>query len=224
MPTNHVVQQGDSALSLSEQYGLFALTIWEDPANAALREQRDDMNILLPGDVVVIPDKRIKYETRETGKEHPFRRKGLPALFRLQVFDRNIPRANQTYTLSVDGTEMNGTTDGQGILEHYLPAQSKEGELLIGEDQFRVRLQFGHLDPVNETAGIQKRLNNLGHECGEPDGEMNAATKAALRAFQRAHGLQESGEADTATRAKLKEIHDNPNEFPHRQPDGGAAP
>src|SRR5258708_29736807 len=100
MAVRHTVQQGESVISLSEQYGLFAETIWDDPANAALRKNRPDMNVLLPGDVVVIPDKRPRLEKRETGARHKFRRKGIPALFRLQVYDMHHPRATQNYTLT----------------------------------------------------------------------------------------------------------------------------
>ena len=127
MPINHTVCQGDSVISLSETHGLFAVTIWNDPGNAGLRQKRTDMNVLMPGDVVVIPDKRPRLEKRPTGQTHRFRRKGIPAIFRFQIFDMHIPRANQHYTLTVDGVELKGTTDGSGILEEYIPAQAKEG-------------------------------------------------------------------------------------------------
>jgi N-acetylmuramoyl-L-alanine amidase len=84
MPINHTVSQGDSVISLSEVHGLFAVTIWNDQGNAGLRQKRTDMNVLMPGDVVVIPDKRPRLEKRPTGQTHRFRRKGIPAIFRFQ--------------------------------------------------------------------------------------------------------------------------------------------
>src|SRR4051812_14800731 len=102
MPVTHTVEEGDSVLSLSERHGLFALTIWNDGANAELRQRRSDMNILMPGDVIFIPDRRRKFEKRATGKKHRFRRKGLPAIFRLQLFNRNVPVSSQEYRLIVN--------------------------------------------------------------------------------------------------------------------------
>ena len=214
MSINHTVCQGDSVISLSETHGLFAVTIWDDPGNTGLRQKRTDMNVLMPGDVVVIPDKRPRLEKRPTGQAHRFRRKGIPAIFRFQIFDMHIPRANQHYKLTVDGVELKGTTDGSGILEQYIPAQAKEGKLVIGDDKFQLNFQFGYLDPVNELSGIQKRLNNLGYDCGTEDGTLNDATTQALLAFQRASELPLTGEADTATKKKLEEIHDAPYKYP----------
>ena len=219
MPIRHVIQQGDSVIQLSEEHGLFAETIWDDPANADLKAERKDMNILLPGDEVVIPDLRPKSERVETLQRHRFRRKGIPAIFRLQVFDHEEPRANQEYTFDIDGVTQQGTTDEHGIIAVYLPADAQKGKLLVGPDQFFLEIQFGHLDPINELIGIQKRLNNLGYDCGEADGELDEQTIAALAAFQRRFDLEETGEPDDETIAKLEELHDLGNTFPERTDD-----
>jgi putative peptidoglycan binding protein len=220
MPIRHVAQQGDSVISLSETHGFFADTIWNDPGNANLRERRADMNVLMPGDTVVIPDKRPRVEKRATGARHSFRRKGVPAFFRLQVYDMHIPRANQPYELTVDGVTRKGTTNGEGILEEYVPPLAKSGELIIGEDRFRIQLQFGHLDPSDEITGVQKRLNNLGYDCGEAGGELDELTKTALWRFQREHGLPETGEPDAETLQLLDTIHSKPFSYP--EPADGA--
>lgn len=217
MPIKREVQEGDSVISLSEEYGFFANTIWNDPDNAELKKKRNDMNILMPGDVVVIRDKRLKEVDKPTTKQHVFRRKGIPALYRLQVFDVEKPRANQKYRLTVDGQLYEGRTDAHGVLQQYIPANSRDGELIIGPDEFRALLQFGYLDPINELTGVQKRLNNIGYDCGEANGELTDQTKTALRDFQRRFDLPLTGEPDAATVEKLQAIHDYPNEFP-REP------
>ena len=214
MPVKHIIKQGESVISLSEKHGMFAETIWNHPENAELKELRQNMNILMPGDILFIPDKRPKEVPRPTNEVHKFTRKGIPALFRLQFFDVEAPCTNREYTLVVDGQEYQGKTDSRGILEQYLPADSKKGVLLIGEDEFRLDIDFGYLDPINEIAGIQKRLNNMGYDCGNPRNKLDDKTRSQLKLFQKRFGLEETGEADEETVKKLEELHDNPKEFP----------
>ena len=214
MPIRHEVEEGDSVLSLSEEHGLFANTIWNDPDNTELKKKRKDMNVLMPGDVVVIRDLRIKELDKPTTKQHVFRRKGIPARYRLQIFDVEEPRKNQKYRLTVDGVLHEGRTDAHGVLQEYIPAGSRDGELVIGPDEFRVFLKFGYMDPINELAGIQKRLNNIGYDCGDENGELNDETKGALKDFQRRFELPQTGEPDKKTVDQLEAIHDHPNEFP----------
>lgn len=216
--TEHTIEQGESILSLAFQYGLFPNTIWNHPANTELKNKRKNMNILLPGDVVTIPDKQLKEYDKPTDKKHKFRRKGTPALFRLQVFDHEKPRANQSYTLIIDGTIYDGKTNGEGVLQHHIAPDARSGELTIGEDRQVILLSFGHLDPLSEITGIQKRLGNLGFDCGEPSEELNDATREALRLFQKRFNLPVTGEADKATTDKLAEMHDKQSDFPENRP------
>jgi N-acetylmuramoyl-L-alanine amidase len=223
MPIEHIIEEGESTISLALQYGFFVNTIWDDPANADLKQKRKDMNVLMPGDTVVIPDLEIKQVSGATEQQHRFKRKGIPAIYRLQVFDFEQPRANQDYRLIVDGQVLRGTTDANGILEQPVPPDAREGELIIGPDEFRLAIDFGYLDPITEISGVQKRLNNLGYLCGEPDGELDEPTRDALADFQDRFGLEPTGELDDATLKKLEEAHDAPNQFPQQPPpdDGG---
>ena len=52
----YVIRQGDYLLSLAQQFGFDADTVWNDPANAALRKLRADPNFLWPTDILQIPD------------------------------------------------------------------------------------------------------------------------------------------------------------------------
>lgn len=214
MPTKHIVQAGDSIIQLAGDHGLFADTLWQDPGNAELRKKRKDMNDLLPGDIVVIPDKRAKEVSKPATQRHRFKRKGIPAMFRFQAFDGETPWANAKFRLVVAGQTYEGVTNGQGILETHLPANAQTAELFMGEDEQPLLIQFGHMDPIEELVGVQKRLNNLGFDCGEPTGQMNSETRDALKAFQHRFGLKESGEADAATVDKLRAMHDTPESFP----------
>jgi len=220
MPITVRIQAGDSIVNVAFQNGFFAETIWKDPANAALRDKRPDMNILLPGDELVIPDKRPKSEEVATGRRHPFRIKGIPAIFALQVFEAEEPRSNQRYQLTVRGPsgvkEMEGETNADGVLRASIPQDAVEGELVIGPDAQRLILQFGHLDPSDELSGVQDRLQNLGLQIDDPAGQLGASTRDALRSFQQRFGLKVTGEPDDATRQKLEALNDHVGSIPER--------
>ena len=211
---DYVVKEGDSIESIAFEKGYFWETVWEHPDNAELKEVRKDPNVLLPGDRVTIPEKTPKQESGETEMRHRFLRKGIPATFALQVFDRDEPWANQPYTLTVDDLVFTGVTDPDGLLRHPVPPNAKKGRLTIGPDEAVFDLDFGAVDPITEPKGIQQRLNNLGFHCGPPDGHIGEDTRAALRAFQERAGLPVTGERDEATVAKLEELHDRPSRYP----------
>lgn len=213
MPIRHAVRQGDSVAKLAYEYGFFVDTIWDHPDNSALRAERENMDALLPGDVIVIPDKTAKSYAESTDQRHEYRRKGVPAVFRLQLFRFDQPRANEPFSIEIDGVTYDGTTDGDGLLKISLPPNAAKGVLTIGPDDEQFELLFGHMDPIEELQGVQKRLNNLGFDCGEPSGEMNGATAAAIRRFQDRFDLPETGELDEQTREKIQEIHDSRNEY-----------
>jgi hypothetical protein len=212
VPIRYTIEEGDTVIALSEEHGLYSETIWNDPANEELRGLRSDMNVLAPGDVVLIPDKRQKWLGAATGAAHQFRRLGIPAYYRLQLFDEVGPRANQSFTLKIGERTYEGTTDADGVLEQYVPASAKSGQLVIGPDELRVLLEFGNLDPISEIAGVQQRLNNLGFFCGEADGEMDDDTVDAIFEFQDRYGLEATGDLDDATRAKLDELYEHPGD------------
>jgi hypothetical protein len=227
---SHLVQPGDCISSIAFLHGFFPDTLWNDPANAELRRKRKDPNVLVPGDVVAIPDLRPRAEDAKTGRVHRFRRKGVPEKLRIVLLRFGKPRKDLQYTLDVDGVLVSGQTDDKGKLEHFIPPNAERVRLRIGDDEEH-DLALGHLTPnVELTApsdvpwglaeGIEQRLRNLGYlddEDEEEDevwkdeelepGELPRRLRRALEAFQSDHDLELTGELDDDTRAALDDMH-----------------
>jgi hypothetical protein len=51
----------------------------------------------------------------------------------------------------------------------------------------------------DDTAWVQQTLNELGHDCGTADGVMGPNTRSCIRSFQKANGLDATGEVDDTT-------------------------
>ena len=68
------------------------------------------------------------------------------------------------------------------------------------------------VDPMHEYTDreiiqrAQEAMNSLGYECGTPDGLIGKKTRAALAAFQQAHGLAKSGSVTHQTAQLLEEL------------------
>ena len=206
----HTVGAGDCLTSLADHYGFFWQTIWNHPDNSALRLRRHDPNILAPGDVVFIPEKREKMVPAQTTMTHTFRMRGVPAKLKLTLRVDGKPIANRPWTLRAAGCTETGTTGADGRLVANLPPQARTGTLDVdlGDGKRTYKLRFGGVEPVDTIGGVQHRLRNLGFAV-PASGLMDDSTKEALAAFQASQRLNRSGELDNATRAALAAIHDD---------------
>lgn len=203
----HVVQQGQCVSSIAKDTGHFWETIWNDDANADLRRVRGDPNVLLPDDRLHVPPLRQKWEPGQTEMRHRYRRRGEPAVLRLTLQIDEVPLGNQPYTLEIDGRTLEGVTDPNGLLVQPIRPNARTGRLVVGEEQWTYELQLGHIDPVENLAGVQKRLINLGFDCGRTDGEWDHRCRQATREFQSAGGIEQTGDPDDLTRNELRQAH-----------------
>ncbi len=208
----YVVVEGDCISSLAEAHGLNWQTLWDH--NPELKALRKNPNALQPGDEILIPSLRLRYESRPTDQRHKFVRKGVPAKFRLILERFDEPLANKRWILSVDGQIHSGTTDSKGLLEIALPPEASSGHLVVPEEDLEYDLSFGYLDPSDAISGAQARLENLGFYEGGITGEMDDDTRDGILMFQTAHGLPATGELDDRTRTELEQRHD----LMHSQP------
>ncbi|PRP98597.1 peptidoglycan-binding protein [Enhygromyxa salina] len=204
MPIKHTVVQGDSISSIGFAHGIHPDTVWNDPDNADLRALRGDPNTLFPGDVVTVPDKRVRTYVGATDERHRFQRKGVPARLRVQFFLDDRPRADEVYTLEINAVEVEtGLTDANGAVEVWIPPSARTGRILFHGGAEAHDLSIGHLDPIDELSGVQGRLRNLGFFHGAVDGELSDALELSLQEFQASHGLDAHGLIDDPTRDAL---------------------
>lgn len=205
MPIRHTVRQGDCIASIAFANGFHPDTIWNHGDNAELKRLRADPNVLLPGDVVVVPDKQIKQHQGATDRSHRFRRQAVPEKLVLVLRKEGEPRANEPYEIDIDGAVHHGTTAGDGRIEHDIPPNARLARLSFHDGAEVYVLHLGHLDPIDEVSGVQGRLRNLGFYDGPLDGQITPELVQALQAFQASRDLEPFGEMDDETKNALRE-------------------
>ena len=200
------VGSGEGTSSIAKKHGFFWETIWNHGENSELRQKRKDPDVLFENDEIFIPEKRQREVSKGTEAEHTFKLKGVPCKLKIRLLKLGQPRANEDYVCDIDGDLTNGKTDGDGNIEQFIPPTAKSGRLLLRGGKEIITLALDALDPVSLPSGVQHRLNNLGFSCGGEMGEIGDKTREALKKFQAANGLKETGEADEATKGKLSEL------------------
>jgi hypothetical protein len=212
MPS-HTVQQGESIDSIARQHKVRADAIWDAPENRELRERRrHDARVLFENDEVFIPVVEPKRVAASTGRYHEFVHAVRLAPVRIRFTSASGATRNVPCKVTADshGEEFDAFVESDGILRLEVPPETTQLDVRLWPDTAAERaycFKLRHLDPVDEIRGVQQRLNNLGFRCGEPDGSLNDPTRAAIRSYQRSHGLEVSGEVDAATTDSLRRNH-----------------
>lgn len=199
--------------TIAQKYGFGDwATLWNKSENASLKKKRSNPNVLHPGDIVNIPEIETKQENATTDQKHIYVCK-LPKkkeTLRLKFDDeQGEPMANEPCLVTLgDGTEIELSTDGDGIVEIEVPLNIISAKIEI--DACEWPLEIGQLNPVNEStsddniSGAQARLNNLGFYCPQ-SGQLDDLTQQAIKAFQNTQeSLEETGQLDQETCDALK--------------------
>jgi N-acetylmuramoyl-L-alanine amidase len=212
MPTVHVVQQGECLSSIAHKYGFADYKkIYDHADNADFKQARPDPNLIYPGDRLVIPDKVTKAFSCATGQTHRFVVKMPKRKLQLKLLDAaGEPFANIPYTLTVGNEVLEGTTSGEGLIEHDIPIREQKATLFMNGTERTLRI--GYLNPIKNTedagiSGLQSRLKNLGYPVGAVNGKMSDATRGAIMAFQEDHELAVDGAVSDALFAKVEEVY-----------------
>lgn len=181
--STHVVEPGEHISGIAARFGFGDFhRIWDDAANAELRQRRPDPHVLFAGDVLSIPDRQDRVEALATTQVHTAELDDLLLFLPLAIKDLgNRPVANAAFELRMQlrAGRVAGSTDAKGHLAEEVSRLAKAGELRVthtlpplqkGEapriEILEFDLHIGGLDPVTTFSGQQQRLNNLGYFAG----------------------------------------------------------
>ncbi|MFO0614806.1 MAG: type VI secretion system tip protein TssI/VgrG [Polyangiaceae bacterium] len=169
----------------------------------------DDAGIKLQGDAIQMA-KGDGRETSESDKEDP-EKNTLKIRFTDEYFH---PYAGKHYELRAGEETIEGETDGEGRIVAKVSKEARLARVELWVDVYpkgkrrEYTFVIEPLPSVSTLEGVRARLAQLGYLAGSNDSEeLDEATMSALRAFQRDHGLEPTGQPDDATRGALVERH-----------------
>ena len=118
MAINYQLKLGDCIFCIIKEQGFLPETVWKHSNNKPLREKRQELVMLLPGDVVFIPDIQPKEVKEPTNQVHKFQMKGENHLHWIEielVGEDDKPYPNEKYKVVLpDGSEKEGNLDKNG--------------------------------------------------------------------------------------------------------------
>jgi len=160
----HRVVEGDTISSIAASYGItdWENRVWNAPENARLKTERVNPNTLAPGDEVFIPQLEQKQESRPVDAWHDFHVVRNKRFLRLKLHDENDqPLANRKYEL-MPGPMFRGTfvqqgqtTNPDGLVEEEIPHTMLEATLVLPDDNLRVKLMIGYLQPLPMSGPVE---------------------------------------------------------------------
>jgi len=202
----HEVADGDHLSGIAVLYGEDEYAwVWNDPANAELRNARTDPHVLSPGDTVTVPERaEDPGVAKPTGQTHVFNVASSPLKLRLVLLDlTGKPLADQS--VGMDGEALQ--CDGSGLVEVDLDKTARDVQATLPSGP--VDLLPGALDPGDGEgdAGWRARLYNMGFLWDASAAANDDEMVIALQDFQAQYGLAVTGSLDDATRAKIASVH-----------------
>jgi hypothetical protein len=219
----HTVAAGDCISSIAFAAQLPIDMVWNAPQNKDLKNRRKDPCVLMPGDHVIIPPKRVKVDKRKTQFTHQYRVKPLPPReYKLQILLGDKPRQDVDYEVMIDGQP--GVLKQAGPwISFLIPPDAKVARITLkfirGRklskillEKFEYTVQLGHLRPAaaDTPGGIEDRLRNLGYYACWEEG-VTPSLEKVLRLFQLSHGITPAdGKVSSETLRKLMDLTGDP--------------
>ncbi len=192
----YVIKQGDFLAQLAYKFGFDADAVWNDPKNADLRQLRSDPNILLPADVLYIPDQVDKKPDKHdltTGSSNDFVSDAPTVPMTIRFKDDAL--ASQGYAVT-ELPQLTGlTTTGDGTATFSIPVTLQSFTIEFAASGAAYAFDTAHLDPVNTRSGVVQRLQNLGYidPLAAVDTVSIEELRAAVLAFKATAGGDGSG-------------------------------
>jgi hypothetical protein len=204
--TTYTVKDGDHVSGIAQSFGFDDYTtVWNDPGNSDLQQQRTDPHVLQPGDSLTIPEVKAQpAANKPTSAKHPFQINLSPLKLRLTLLDL-AAKPMKSAPVTVAGTSL--TTDGNGLVEATVDKSAKDATLESAGSE--VDLSLGGLNPSDDTsdAGYKGRLFNMGFLWDDTVADSDDEMLIALQDFQAQYKLTVSGQLDDATKAQLLQVH-----------------
>lgn len=228
---NALVELGDTLPSIAKQMNL-------NDGGKAIREANqakigDNPMVLAPGWILALPQPTGKEEGAPTSQVTKYMVPNTTLNLRLKLLDAEgkalDDKLKLAYRLTIGDRTWSDDLKKQddGVIAESIPMDATDGLLsLVWTNEEKqigaadIRLHIGQLEPLVDPRGlrgylpgraVQKILINQGLYSGDPDGSLDgAATRAALRAFQKGKGQAlPHGRADAETCAQLVKAQGN---------------
>jgi hypothetical protein len=203
----YTMEQGDTVPSIAHRYGFRdARTVWRHQSNEHLRAARESPYVVLPGDVVVVPERVPPAFELAPSREHTVRVHVTKLKFRTRLHDLfGEPRANLDVEAEYAGRTVRTKTDAEGELALDVPAFTRTITVRVEDETFTMFVGF--LDPADSPSGAAGRLRNLALL---PDGlELPSAERLrfALELFLDRAGLDPAAVDSDTLRSRLTKEH-----------------
>lgn len=203
MPT-HVVAQGEHMSGIAAQHGFSNYkALWDHPNNADLKKERENPNVLFPGDKVFVPEREVRKESIPADARSSFVLEVKPLKLRVKLLDLSDDPIDRIGKATTRAGPQDVSPQGH-IYEADIDTLDTDVSLDFKDDPpLSVHLAVGSLDPVKEQSGQQERLNNLAYFAGFSQKIDPQQFQWAVEEFQCDHkqkdGLKVDGNIDEST-------------------------
>jgi hypothetical protein len=211
----YVIKPGDHLKKIAFALGFDADAVWNDDSNSDLKDKRTTGDVLLPGDILYVPEEpTVKNKFTVEAENHY---KATVPKVKAEVVlagPDGQPLSGESYVVHGLGDETEKTTGDDGKIALEANILTGHVEVSLTKRKQKLKVAVGGLDPASEPSGARMRLQQLGfYGSTFAGGAAPYATTddsqlaSALKAFQVAKNLLTSGEIDEATVKALIDAH-----------------
>lgn len=163
----YVIKQGDYLFKIAHEQNFDAMKVWQAPENADLRKRRPNPNILLPGDVLYIPDAKTREPqtfalTPNTTNTFTSSAPSVAIIVKL-IGTNSTTYSSRAYTVKELPALTDLQTDGSGTATFQAPVTLDIATLSFTDTAESFSFTIAALNPIDSLSGMFQRLQNLGY-------------------------------------------------------------